>query len=85
MGGRIPLLQPLRGERMRASEIIFEATESLEGGFEARALGFSIFTEADSWDQLKVEILDAVRCHFDDEELPRLVRIHLVKDEVIAV
>lgn len=70
---------------MRPSEIIFEVVESPEGGFEAKALGFSIFTEADSWDQLKAEILDAVRCHFDAEELPRLVRIHLVKDEVIAV
>ena len=61
---------------MRPSEIIFEVTESSEGGFEASALGFSIFTEAESWDQLKAEIADAVRCHFDDEELPRLVRIH---------
>ena len=44
---------------MRPSEIIFEVTESSEGGFEASALGFSIFTEAESWDQLKAEIADA--------------------------
>ena len=42
-----------RDERMRPREIIFEVTESLDGGFEARALGFSIFTEADSWNELK--------------------------------
>ena len=51
---------------MPQTEIIFSIEESPEGGFQARALGFSIFTEADSLDELKTMIRDAVSCHFDD-------------------
>jgi hypothetical protein len=68
---------------MNGTEIIFEVEESPEGGFEARALGHSIFTEADSLDELREMVRDAVRCHFDPEAVPRLIRLHLVKDEVI--
>jgi hypothetical protein len=50
---------------MTQSEIIFSVQESLEGGYEARALGHSIFTQADSLEQLKVMVRDAVSCHFD--------------------
>jgi len=50
-----------------ASEIIFPVQESLEGGYQARALGYSIFTEADSLDELKKMIRDAVACHFDTD------------------
>lgn len=67
------------------SEIIFNVVESPEGGYEAKALGFSIFTEADTLEQLKRMIQDAVRCHFEDGQRPRLIRLHLVKDEVIPV
>jgi hypothetical protein len=49
-----------------SSEIIFEVTDSLDGGYEARALGASIFTEADSIPQLEEAVRDAVRCHFDE-------------------
>ena len=69
---------------MVQSEIIFEVEESPEGGYEARALGFSIYTQGDSLDDLKVMVQDAVRCHFEDEtSRPRVIRLHLVKDEVI--
>lgn len=68
---------------MGESEIIFSVQESPEGGFEARALGHSIFTQADSMDQLKSMIRDAVACHFDQAERPRIIRLHTVKDEVI--
>ena len=68
---------------MAGSEIIFEVQESPEGGFEARALGHSIFTEAQTLDELREMVHDAVRCHFDPEAAPRLIRLHLVKDEVI--
>lgn len=68
---------------MAGTEIIFEVEESAEGGYEARALGFSIYTQADSLDELKAMVQDAVRCHFDPESAPRLIRLHLVKDEVI--
>lgn len=70
---------------MTTSEIIFEVNESPEGGYEARGLGFGIYTEADTWDQLKEMIRDAVRCHFDENEGPGLIRIHLVRDEVITL
>ena len=70
---------------MSETEVIFQVVESAEGGYEARALGYSIYTEADSIDELKTMVLDAVRCHFDDAERPKIIRLHLVKDEVIAV
>ncbi len=70
---------------MPASEIIFAIEESPEGGYEARALGHPIFTEADGMEELKAMLRDAVRCHFDDAERPRIIRLHLVKDEVIPV
>jgi len=68
-----------------ASEIIFLVDESPEGGYEARALGHSIFTEADTLDELKVEIADAVRCHFDEPDAPRIIRLHMVKEEVLVL
>jgi hypothetical protein len=68
---------------MPPSEIIFAVQESLEGGFEARALSHAIFTEAESLDELKKKVQDAVRCHFDEKDRPSLIRLHLVKDEVI--
>lgn len=68
-----------------ATEIIFVVEESSEGGYEARALGHSIFTEADDYEQLKQMVLDAVRCHFEPAEMPALIRLHLTRDEVIAV
>lgn len=66
-------------------EIIFLVEDAPEGGYNARALGHSIFTEADTWDQLKEAIQDAVRCHFEDAQMPTLVRLHVVREEVLAV
>jgi hypothetical protein len=65
------------------SEIVFSVEESPEGGFEARALGHSIFSEADDLESLKAMIQDAVRCHFEDPDRPQVIRLHLVKDLVI--
>ena len=64
-------------------ELIFQVRPSPEGGYEARALGYSIFTEADDWQQLKEMLRDAVRCHFDEGEAPRVIRMHLLQEEVI--
>ena len=66
-------------------EIIFTVTESLDGGYEAKAAGHSIYTQCDEYHELSEVLRDAVKCHFDEDELPSLIRIHLVKDEVIAV
>jgi hypothetical protein len=54
-------------------EIIFLVEPDPEGGYTAQALGHSIYTEADTWDELKVTVQDAVRCHFDEEERPAMV------------
>jgi hypothetical protein len=70
---------------MAQSEIVFSVQESLEGGYEARALGHSIYTQAGTLDELKSMVRDAVRCHFDDQDRPSVIRLHLVKDEVIPV
>lgn len=66
------------------NEIIFIVEDSLEGGFEAKAIGHSIYTQADSFEELKINIKEAVGIHFDAAEMPKLIRIHYVKDEVIA-
>ena len=70
---------------MADTEIIFSVQESPEGGYEARALGHSIHTQADTLEELKAMLQDAVRCHFTPEERPRVIRLHLVKDEVIPI
>ena len=67
------------------NEIIFSIRESVESGYEARALGYSIFTEAETMDELKVNIKEAVHCHFEDNEMPKVIRLHFVKEELIAV
>lgn len=66
-------------------EIIFLVEESPEGGYEAKALGHSIYTQAETWEGLKQEIVDAVRCHFEGAPTPHIVRLHIVRDEVIPV
>lgn len=70
---------------MSSSEIIFEVTGSPEGGFEARALGHSIYTQAETEQELKEMVRDAVRCHFEGEtERPSVIRLHRVIDELIS-
>lgn len=66
------------------SEVIFMVKESDEGGYEASALEHAIFTEADTWEELKDHVKEAVLCHFDDN-VSRIVRLHFVKDEVVKV
>ncbi|MEK7677947.1 MAG: 2-oxoisovalerate dehydrogenase [Verrucomicrobiota bacterium] len=68
------------------NEIIFEIREDeAEGGFVARALGPSIITQADTWEELRTNVRDAVRCHFDEGQAPRVIRLHRVFDEVLAL
>ena len=70
---------------MIQNEIIFLVEESLEGGWEAKALGHSIYTEAETLEELKEAVRDAVRCHFEEENLPRMIRLHVVRDEVLIL
>jgi hypothetical protein len=65
------------------SEIIFLVEEAPEGGLTARALQDSIFTEADSLDELRHNIREAVDCHFDEGRAPNLIRLHIVREEIL--
>ncbi|HYU19959.1 MAG TPA: 2-oxoisovalerate dehydrogenase [Chloroflexota bacterium] len=67
------------------NELIFLVEEAAEGGYTARALGASIFTEADDMGDLHVQVRDAVRCHFEEDERPKVIRLHFVREEVIAM
>jgi len=66
------------------NDIIFLIEEAVEGGFTARALGESIFTEADTLDALRQQVRGAVNCHFDEGNAPKVIRLHFVRDEVLA-
>jgi len=66
------------------TEIIFVVEESPEGGLVAKAVGESIFTQAETMPELHERVRDAVRCHFDPGVQPKLIRLHFVRDEVIA-
>ena len=66
-------------------ELIFLVEKSADGGLEARALGYPIFTEAENLEEFRKAIKDAVKCHFENKESPHIVRTHIVKDEVISV
>jgi hypothetical protein len=65
------------------NEIIFLVEEAPEGGFTARALGQSIFTEADTLEDLRKNVRDAVECHGEEGRRPQLIRLHFVREEVI--
>lgn len=67
------------------SELIFVVEEAPEGGFIARALGQSIFTESDTLMELPEKVRDAVRCHFEEGKGPKVIRLHHVREEVIVV
>ncbi len=70
---------------MSDTEIVFQVWESAEGGYQARAVGHAIFTEADDWEGLREMMRDAVLCHFDEREAPRSIRVHVVQAEVIPI
>ena len=68
-----------------SSEIIFEVTEAEEGGYCATALGHGITTQAETVEELRVMVRDAVSCYFDNTaSAPKIIRLHFVRDEVLA-
>ena len=69
---------------MVVSELIFVVEDDPEGGYVAKALGESIFTQADSMDELKVNIKDALDCHYGESARPQIVRLHFVHEEVLT-
>ena len=67
-------------------ELIFEVRDAEEGGYWARALGHGIFTEGESWEDLRSNVIEAISLHFEDAQLrPRLLQLHYVKDELIPL
>ena len=67
-------------------KVIFEVREADEGGLFARALGHAIFTGAESWNDLRANIIEAVMLHFEDEPIrPSIIQLHYIKDELIAL
>ncbi|HUJ70294.1 MAG TPA: hypothetical protein VLW86_12275 [Syntrophorhabdales bacterium] len=70
---------------MATRELVFLVEEDPEGGFNARALGESIFTQGDTFEALKSNIRDALECHFESkEEIPPIIRLHIVREEILA-
>jgi hypothetical protein len=67
------------------NEIFFLVEEDIEGGFAAKALGESIFIEAETLEELHANVRDAILCHFDEGKAPKMVRLHFVHEEVLAV
>lgn len=74
-GGKLRMLQ----------EIFFLVRESPEGGYEAEALNHSIYTDADTLEELRAMIKDAVMCHFDDAQRPGVVRLHFTREETLVL
>jgi predicted RNase H-like HicB family nuclease len=65
-------------------EIVFSVTQEADGGYVAECLSHDIFTEGDSWEALRANVLEAVSAYFFDQAKPTGIRLHLVRDEVLA-
>ena len=66
-------------------ELIFEVTQEADGGYVAECLTENIFTQGDSWEELRSNVKEAVNAFFFDQSAPRQVRLHLVRDEMLAL
>ena len=75
----------LSGGANRMKELVFEVMQEADGGYTAEAFGESIFTQADSWDELKANVREAVQAFYFDSAAPASIRLHLIRDEVLAV
>lgn len=67
------------------SELVFEVTQEEDGGYCAKAIGEGIFTQGDTWEELREMVLDATKGYFFDSEPPESIRLHLIRDEVLKV
>jgi hypothetical protein len=66
-------------------ELVFNVTREEDGGFSASAVGHNIFTQGDTWEELREMVVNATKCHFFDSQAPSSIRLHLVSDEILAV
>jgi predicted RNase H-like HicB family nuclease len=69
---------------MQNCEIVFLVEESDEGGFTAKAIHHSIYTHGDTIEELRTNLRDAVACHFDEGNRPSIIRLHIVRQEILA-
>jgi hypothetical protein len=67
------------------NELVFEVIQEADGGYCAECLTESIFTQADSWDELRRNVIEAVNAFYFDQSAPANVRLHFVRDEVLSV
>jgi len=75
---------PVRNKMTSMNKLIFEITQEADGGFVAECLTEAIFTQADTWTELRANVREAVDAFFADSEAPATIRLHLVRDEVLA-
>jgi predicted RNase H-like HicB family nuclease len=66
------------------NELVFHVTQEGDGGYVAEALGESIFTQGDTWEELRANVQEAVKGFYFDQAAPKRIRLHFVRDEVIA-
>jgi len=83
-GGVVAPIAAYLGSEM-PTEILFLVAESVDGGYEAQAPGYSIYTQAETLDEVRQMAVDAIRRYCDEGDLPRTIRLHMVREEVIAV
>lgn len=69
----------------RSSDLVFEVIQEQDGGFVAECLNENIITQADTWEELRENVKEAVSAFFFDQPAPSSVRLHLVKDELLAL
>ncbi len=69
---------------MNKEELIFEITQETDGGYVAECLTENIFTQADSWEGLRSNVREAVCAYFFDRQMPDIIRLHLVRDELLT-
>ncbi len=67
------------------NELIFEVTQEADDGFCAQCLTLDIFAQADTWDELRADVREAVAAFFFDGEIPNSIRLHLVRDEILSL
>ena len=68
-----------------SAELVFKAIQEADGGYCAECLTENIFTQADSWDELRANVVEATAAFFFDQPAPSTIRLHLVRDEVLSV
>ncbi len=75
-----------RAGTLEILELIFEVRDAEEGGYNVRALGHAIFTQGDTWEDLRANVIEAASLHFEDSDVqPRPLQLHYVKDELIPL